>query len=259
MKNQKTMLIVAIFIASMLVIPAAIAGAIGVTLYAPLNYTNHTGTVTYNCTTLGAGQIMNITVYTNSTAGTMTSLGLITNTSVNQTVWEGSVTITSANDGINQNISCYVSNSSRATYSAEISATRIMLDSTDPICSMSILSPSIGYAGLQTINWETSDAIEWVSTSMVIDGPQDQTTITETGQNGPRELLSMDTKYSGEWTASLTVTDRAGNTCTESETFKSQLSGYVEDEPVAPTVPSKGILLIIAGIGVALYFVFKKK
>jgi len=263
MKNQNTMLIVAICIASMLVIPGVIAGTAGTpVLYAPLNYTNHTASVTYNCTTLGAGQILNVTIYTNSTAGAMTSLGSEANTSVNQTVWEGSVTITSTNDGINQNISCYADNGTSLVYSEEIAATNIMLDSTDPVCNMSILHPSIAYAGLQTINWFASDAIEWVSSSMVIDGPGSQTTITETCQNGPFELTSTDTKYNGDWTATLTVTDRAGNTCTASETFKSQLLGYDEEYGEVLTVPSKGngkTLLILAALGVGAYFVFKKK
>jgi len=261
MKNQKQMLIVAICIASMLVIPAAIAGDIGTpVLYAPLNYTNHTTTVTYNCTTEAHGQVLNVTIYTNSTAGTMTSLGSESNASVNQTVWEGSVTITGTNDGINQNISCYADNGSSLVYSTEIAATNIMLDSTDPVCNMSILHPSIAYKGLQTINWFSSDAIERVSTSMSIDGPGSQTTITETDQNGPKELLSTDTKYSGDWIASLTVTDRAGNTCTASETFKSQVLGD-DGEEIAPlpTQGKGGMLLLIAGLGVVLYFVFKKK
>jgi len=260
MKNKTKLLLAIVFSVFVLtVLPAISALTIGVTLYAPVNYTNHTDTVTYNCTTPAFSQVENVSIYANSSTGTMTLLGSkITNSSVNQSAWEGSVAITSANDGTGYIISCFAENSSVDVYSAEIASTGIMLDSTAPICNISFLHPTIAYAGLQKIDFYSSDVIERVSTSTTVDGPGKQTTITLTDQNGPIELASNDTKYTGTWTVSTTVTDRAGNTCTDSKTFKSYLPDK-DGVPITPPVDKGRTLLLLLIVGVIAYFIFKKK
>ena len=232
------------------------AGALTSTLYNPLNNTNHTGTITYNCTTPAFAQAENVTIYINSSTGTMTSLGVIPNSSVNQSVWEGSVAITSTHDGTGYNVTCLAGNESVNAYSAEISATGIMLDSTDPVCNVTLEHPTIAYKGLQTVIYYSSDVIERVSTSLTINGPGSQSTTTHTDANGPIELTSQETKYAGRWELDMTVTDRAGNTCTDSATFKSYIGD--KDEEV-PTRDSGKTLLFVIIAAVILWLIFGNK
>ena len=259
-KNQR-LLTIALFGIAMFVIvaPFMSAATISPVLYAPVNYTNHTGTVTYNCTNTDF-DVMNISIYANSSAGTMTKLGsTVSNTSADQVVWEGSVAITSTNDGTGYNISCMMDNGTDQVYSTEIASTDIMLDSTDPVCNVSVLHPTIAYKGNQLITYYSSDAIERASTSLVIDGPGKYTTVTATGANGPLEFGSNDTKYVGSWSLDLTVTDRAGNTCTDSATFKSYMPDGVGEIGAEPEGKDPKGILIIAGLAVLAYLYFGKK
>lgn len=257
--ENKNLLIATVFVLmTMMVVPLVSAAALTTTLYTPVNFTNWTGSVTYNCTT-PSFNVLNITIDANSSAGVMTELGTAANTSLDQTVWEGSVTITSANDGTGYNISCFVENATSSAYSAEIAATGIMLDSTNPSCSMSILHPRIAYKGLQKIEYSSSDAIELVSTLVDVDGPGKQVLVTATAANGPLELASNDTKYIGTWDVNMTATDRAGNICTDgTDTFKSYLpSGEEADEDEGKGV-NKNFILLLAVIGLIWWFTNKK-
>lgn len=258
MEQKKTLLTIALLGFVVLAL-APLMSAMSATVNAPLNYTNHTGSFTYNCTT-AALSTLNVTVYANSSAGVMNALQTFTNTSANQTAWTGTVTITAADDGANQNISCYAENATAQAYSAEagLGGVRIMLDTTSPVCNISVEHNVFAYKGNQRIDYYSSDAIERLSTSLTIDGPGSQTTVTATGANGPIEFGSNDTKYTGSWALALTVTDRAGNTCTDTASFKTYLPDGDEDVPAPTDDKTKGIV-IIAFIAFVVYFGFIKK
>ena len=155
-------------------------------------------------------------------------------------MWEGTITLQAADDGAGQNISCFLDNGTAQAYTAEIAATGVMLDSTNPVCNVSVEHSTIAYKGNQKIIYYGSDVIEWVTSSLVIDGPGKQTTVTATGANGPIEFGSNDTKYTGSWALALTVTDRAGNTCSASATFKSYMPNG-STEGVSPAKNYKGL------------------
>ncbi len=260
MKQNKILLATILVVFVLAVIPIMSAAVLGPVLYAPLNYTNHTGTVTVNCTTIH--EATNVTVWTNSSGGTMTQLGTLTNTSTNAnttTAWEGDVTITATNDGTNQNISCYADNGTVQSYSAETAATHIMLDTTDPLCSLVRLSRTIAWKDTQLITWTSSDAIELVSTAVTIDRPQDGSDMTYTDANRVLTLTSQDTKYLGDWTTTITGTDRPGNTCTETVTFKSYMPDGDIWEAGEPEKDKGKTLLLILIVCIVAYFIFKKK
>lgn len=259
MKNKFTFVaILAItFVFAMMFVSAA---AVSVTVNAPANYSNHTGSFTYNCTA-SAHNVLNITVYANSSSGTMNALQTFTNTSAGQTAWTGTVTITSSDDGANQNISCYADNGTGQAYSSETGSRDVMLDSTDPSCSIDdIAHPTIAWKGIQSITHSSSDAIELVSTIVTVDGPQSQSTITLTDPTSPIGLASNDTDYIGTWTVTTTATDRAGNTCTDSETFKSYLPGDKRTQESGDSNNNSGRTLLILGlVALGLYMAFGKK
>lgn len=262
MEKNKNILVAVIFVAMAMFIiaPLVSAAALSVTWNSPANYSNLSTSFTYNCTT-SAHNVVNVSVYANSSSGTMNLLQTFTNTSAGQTAWTGTVLIQSADDGNNQNLTCFASNSSAATaYSDQRTASHISLDSTAPTCSMSLLHNTIAYAGLQKIIYSSSDTNRRLTT-VDVDGPENQVTVTSTNQNGPLELGSSDTKYIGSWTVNMTVSDWAGNTCTDGpDTFKSYLpDGQAQQETTSPQNSGMGIVLILVIVGLIWYFVTKKK
>lgn len=262
--ENRNLLIATIFVVMtvLMLVPLVSAAAVSVTWNDAAgisNYSNQTTSFTYNCTT-SAHNVINVTVYANSSAGVMNPLESFANlTSPAQTAWTGTVDIQSADDGTAQNISCYAQNATVGAYSLEISCHDVMLDSTDPVCNVSVLHPSIAYKGNQKITYYSSDAIEWVSTSLTIDGPGKQTTITATAQNGPIDLGSNDTKYTGDWALAMTVTDRAGNTCTDSATFKSYMPDGLGLGEEPDKADNRTILIVVVLALLAWMFFGKKK
>lgn len=260
MEKTKQIVLATIVIVAMLVLPLINAAAISVTWNPKggiTNYTNQSTSFAYNCTTSVHG-VRNVTVYANNSASVMNALQVFTNTSVAQTAWTGIVSIQAADDGSNQNISCFAQNRTLASvYSKEILGRNVRLDSTNPVCNITKLHSTIAYAGLQTVTYYSSDVLARRLTTVDVNGPGKQTTITTTSQNGPIDLKSNDTKYTGSWTANMTVTDWSGNSCTASTTFKSYLPSEEFPEEPKAGVGTNWLLLIIAGI--VLYLIFKKK
>lgn len=223
------------------------------------NGTNATGSFTYNCTT-AAMHITNVTVYANSSAGTMNALESFANASPDQTAWTGTVDIQAADDGLNQNLSCYANNATDGVYSDQKTCSAVTLDSTDPICSLVRLSKTIAWKGTQKITWSSSDATSLVSTAVYVDRPESGSTLSYTDTSRTLTLLSQDTKYLGDWTANITGTDRPGNTCTVEVTFKTYMPDGVGEIGVpAPKKDTGKTLLLLLIVGIALYFIFKKK
>lgn len=225
-----------------------------------LNYTNLTGSFTWNCTAT-AKAVTNVTIYANSSSGVMNPLQSFANTSANQAAWTGTVTITAADDGSNQNLTCYIRNATAAAYSVEKSAVRIRLDTTAPKCNVSVAHTTIPYKGNQIVSYASSDVLARRTTTLDIDGPGKQTTITVTAATRNVELGSNDTKYTGSWTANMTVTDWSGNSCTDSVTFKTYLAdGEIdEEETTVPTTNNGKKLLIIAAIVGVIWYLARKK
>jgi len=254
--QKQNKLLIAIFsvIAILSVLPMVSAAAITSVINSPTNYTNATGTMVANCTT-SAHIVMNVTFYANSTTSTNHTIGTITNTSADQTAWYNAVMSVAAQDGTDYDVTCYADNGSDQVLSnAHIG---MMFDSTDPICNITREHGNIEWKGTQSITWDSSDAIERVTTAVTIDGPEDQTSLTDADASEVRTLTSQDTKYVGDWNASMVVTDRAGNTCSASTTFKS-FYGEVPEEEVPVPIDRKGLLIIGGILAVIAYFYFKK-
>jgi hypothetical protein len=270
MKNKLFLATMLVIVAMVLVVPMISAAGLtatwnGGTGYAT-NYTNATGTFLFNCT-VTAKAVTNVTIYANSSSGVMNPLQSFVNTSANQAAWTGTVTITSADDGSNQNLTCYVRNATANAYSSEKGCWHVTLDSTDPTCSILAAHNTIAWKGNQVITTASADALLRKSTVTTIDGPGTQTSITDTSASRSIELGSNETNYIGTWTASILVTDSAGNTCTDSVTFKSYMPGDTPAEKQAELdaqltasekEKSKTWMLLIV-IGVALWLIFKKK
>ncbi len=270
MKNKfllTTSLLFTIVLA-ILVIPMVSAAN---TLNSPVIYGNYSTTMTVLLTMDANGaatNMSNITCWFNASGGLITEKNETTvfveilNTSKTQLIFTEAVTISGyaevlAGDGYN--ISCDIYNNSEAN--TTVSAANITFDHTDPACSLNGDHNIIPYKGTILLTWTSSDALSALTTSVTIDGPQDQTTITDTDANDERTLTSQETKYFGDWTVTILATDQAANTCTETYTFKSYLPDGEIWEAGEPAVPKDtGRTLLLLGIvGVIIYFAFIKK
>ena len=109
------------------------------------------------------------------------------------------------------------------------------------------------------MSWSITDGVELISNSGAIDGPEEQTNITLTTAVSERTLTSQDTKYVGDWLATITGKDRTDQTCTAEVVWES----YMPDgEGVVGFVPPEGTttaLLIIGAVALGAYFLLKKK
>lgn len=239
------------------VLPVVSAATMDPIIYAPVNSTNHTGTVTVNCTT--EHEVTNVSVWYGIGSTAMVQLGSnLINSTVNDnstTDWNGTLTITAALDGI-WNVSCKADNGS-VLWSPN--ATVIMFDTTDPVCSLTKLHSTFAWKGVQEITWASSDTRALKSTAVYVGRPEGASTLSYTDTSRTLVLTSQNTKYIGDWDANITGTDTTGNTCTASVTFKSYLpDGEIWEPTEPPTDTGKNLLLLII-VGVVLWIIFGKK
>ena len=269
MKNKfllTTSLLFTIVLA-ILVIPMVSAAN---TLNSPVIYGNYSTTMTVLLTMDANGaatNMSNITCWFNASGGLITEKNETTvfveilNTSKTQLIFTEAVTISGyaevlAGDGYN--ISCDILNVSEAN--STVSAANITFDHTDPLCSLNGDHSLIPYKGTILLTWTSSDAFSALTTAVTIDGPQDQTTITDTDANDERTLTTQETKYFGDWEVIITATDQAANTCTSSYSFKSYLpDGEIWEAGEPATKDTGKIVLGLIIIGVIVYFAFIKK
>ncbi len=265
MKNKKialTISLLAIFLA-ILVVPVIAAAEMAPVLTAPLNGTNHSGTMVATCTVTNghAGNYtLNVTFFANSTDGSATNftIGSIVNTTVNQSVFTNAVMSIAAQDGLLYAITCMADNATDQIYSNPSNKTTF--DSTVPTCSLDGDHNIIPYKGNILLTWTSADALLLSTTSTTINGPQDQTTITDASTNDERTLTSQETKYWGDWAVTIVATDTAANTCTAYFNFSSYLPDGVDwvEEPSAPVDTGK-ILILLLIVGALVWFVFIRK
>ncbi len=233
------------------------------TMDSPVTGGNYTGTlnISVSVDTNGADNMTNVSCYYNSTGGPATTfLAEMTNSTPGDLIFENaSIAITALTELATYNISCDVRN--LTTLNTTVSKATITIDSTDPLCSLVNLHDTFAWKGTQLLTWTNTDAVELVSTLVTIDRPEDGADLTDADANEARTLTSQETKYIGDWTATILGTDRPGNTCTETVNFKSYLGDgeiWEAGEPAAPVDKGKIFLFLIVA-AVALYFVFNKK
>jgi len=224
-------LITTILLASILLLPMVLAAT---TLTSPVTSGNYSGTMTLTATTLinDSNTAYNVTFYYNASGGaTATKLVTVTNTSAAQnTFTSASYSITGLTDGMTYNFSAYADNGTDQQWSTGVGL--ITIDNTKPTCTLKKIYNNPEYKGLQELIWTSSDALSLVSTVTTIDRPQSGSDMVYTDANRDLTLLSTDTNFVGEWTATTVATDRAGNTETCTSTWKTDSGGYSEEQMV---------------------------
>jgi len=258
MKQNKILLATILAMFVLAVVPMMSAAN---TMDSPVTGGNYTGTlnISVSVDTNGADNMTNVSCHYNATGGPATTfLAEILNDSHSDLIFENaSIVITGLTELATYNISCQIRN--LTTLNATVSKATITIDSTDPLCSLVRLSDTIEWKDTQLITWTNTDAVELVSTLVTIDRPEDGADLTDTDANDARTLTSQETKYVGDWTVTLLGTDRPGNTCTETVTFKSTYGDGEIWEAGEPSVDKGKNLLLLIILGVVLWVIFGKK
>ncbi len=227
------------------------------TINSPFTFSNHTGNVIVNATT-DLADTTNVTCWQSSTGGASETLLIrMENTTASQLHWEETVSISALTDSASYNVTCEATIINGGSAENSTGLLDITFDSTNPRCTTNIDAKTIAYKGNQRIIWTSTDEVGLGPAAITIDRPGLGSDLTYTDVNRELTLTSQDTKYLGDWTFTLITSDRPGNTATCEESWKSYLpDGLVMDEPEPSKIPG---WLIIAGIGVIIYFVVRKK
>ncbi|MFA6073984.1 MAG: hypothetical protein WC758_07755 [Candidatus Woesearchaeota archaeon] len=245
------------------------------TMYSPVAGGNYSSTLTFaisaklvNSTTLQ----YNATLVCNSSGGTASAfvgadivkVVTITNktsspagplvSDLNKTA----ISLASLTDLMTYNCSGYVDNGTDQEWAFMTTANLITKDATSPVCTVSVPLSNVPNQGSQVVTWSITDALSLVSSNQNITGPTGFTTLTSTNAVSSTEFSLQN--LVGSWSSDVLGTDRAGNTCLGTVDFTSYNNDYGSNyiPPVTPGTDFKPIL-ILAGIGAAIYFFIIKK
>lgn len=267
MQKSNRAILIGLLMAMCLVIPSVMATT---TLNVPVTGTNYT-TINFNCTT-DIPVAHNASIYYNASGGAAgTLLGTIHNDTADDTDFTGSLSIESLTDGLTYNFTCTITNSTADTETSA-GVENVGIDNTNPTYTFELLkSTSANYKGTQELTWTTLDATSGVETvSVSVTSPNTDTCPTQSWSttSGTNEKVLLD--CTGTYTASMTVTDNAGNSISTEDTFKVYAPGYKDASTGVGTFSSfsiggdsdaKGNLTtfaIIAIIILVIWAVYKK-
>jgi len=228
-------------------------------LVTPIHGGNYSSiTLSCNSTYNSTESEYNVTFWGSDSTGvkTTTKIATVGNTSMHQYSFTYVYDISSVTPSRNYNFTCEGKNDSDSGNST-LSIYNVTLDAVNPICTLDLGHTSLPEKGVQEITWTSSDGLESIATNITIDGPDDFQTISYTDASKKLTLTSQDTKYTGDWTVTLGIYDRADNTCNITQTFKTYLPDGEGRDPTEKTkIPG---ILIVAVIGLVIYLITKKK
>jgi len=173
------------------------------------------------------------------------------------------VSISSLTDAITYNCSAYADNGSATGGQAWSAAVKgITIDNTAPVCSISVSYPIIHKDGPQLLTWSITDALSLVSNSVTITRPSPGSVLSYTSATATSLLFSdSNTTYVGTYSLSASGTDRAGNTCSATTSFKADQPGGTFTVPTETetTTNNTKTIVIIALVLIGAFLLFRKK
>ena len=261
MKTNKYIGLGILLILSVLVLPGIMAAT---ALVSPTTGSNHTGTMTINCTTAVANAI-NVTIYYNATGGPSngdaTALITIVNTTDSQTEFvDAAVSISSLDDLATYNFSCYADGDTQELSASDNGV--ITIDNTAPVVNLEIPfgGAENSYGGVLDYRCSLADAIDstLATQSFSVAHPSgDTTTSTTLTRNYETFKQFTDTDYEGDYVFTCSATDAAGNVGTSTLTVSISELGVMQVKK-GSSGSNSNMIWIIGGIVVVLYFVMKK-
>jgi hypothetical protein len=258
----KKNLIFMIVLSLVFALPAVMAAT---TLNVPVSGTNYT-TITFNCSTAVANAL-NATIFYNASGGTAgTVLGTIVNDTASDTDFTQLISIEALSDTLTYNFSCYVD--SGVAQESSSGVTSVGVDNTAPTYTFSLLKSKLNTGRTQEITWTSADATSGVETvnASIVTPNNDRCSNQEWSATSGTNQQFLNTNCEGTYTATLSITDNAGNTASTSPTFKTVHAGPVRDSEGVLGLGDGGsgkgnlkTILIIIIIAVIVYLVVKKK
>ena len=207
-----------ISILSLLLMIPMFSAAVAMNL--PTANTNHSGTITFNCTKVGTDSPANATAlwikYNASGGATSVVLTTITNTSANWLGAQSSVSVASLSDAATYNFSCYFYNTT--ANSTQPSKAGITVDNTDPVVVEDVGSNPIEPMDPLVLTCSCADALDTLaSLSRTIIKPS---TATVTVSSSPYTARGSDVNVMGRYTWNCSCIDNAGNIVEKTEKFR---------------------------------------
>ncbi|CAK0757070.1 putative Ig-like domain-containing protein [Azospirillaceae bacterium] len=270
-KMKKNLGILAVVLLTVLAIQFVSAVAPVIAITSPVTFTNYSTTMSVAITNTLVNSTdgkYNVTLYCNKSGGGTTNITAHLITTIwNATAFASSftktVTLTGSQDGINWNCSAFADNGTQTaagTGWSVASIKNITFDSTSPVCSISKTYPTIHKDGPQTVTWSVTDALSLLSNSEAITRPSPGSQITDANAVATYTWNQANTSYLGTWYLNAYGIDMAGNTCNATTTFLVDQAGGTVTVPGTTTgTNNTKTILILAGIGLVLWLVFKKK
>lgn len=271
--QNKNKLLLAIFLSVVMFAALPLMSA-ATTIVKPVTNTNYSGTMNVTVTTAIVGTdggSLNVTCWYNESGGTpYKPFVTIQNTSAAQTWFSNSaVDISSWSDAITYSVICGAIGDTAENSSA---TTKIGIDNTDPVVTLSVAKPSIDEGNTQTITWTSTDALLGYSTLVTVASPSSSDKCADqtwTDTSGTDVRIATDggvTECDGTWTVTITSTDTAGNVGTTSTTYSVESVGWsvgqmgVGMQQTVAEPEKKGSPIVwLAIAGIAVYFIFFRK
>lgn len=206
-----------------LVIPMVSAAT---TLVAPIDNSNHTGTIALvNCTT-DVANALTAAIWYNATGVSDAILTTVANTSTGQTVFsEASVDVSSLTDVADYDFWCAVVGDSSENSTVKSSIT---VDNTDPVVTLfvDLSGETQSYGRGVDYSCTTTDGIDSSPTEVFSVAHPTGDTPTSTSLNlQSTKLFFVDTDYEGDFVFTCTSTDYTGNSDSSTATVTVDASG----------------------------------
>lgn len=268
--QNKNKLLLAIFLSVVMFAALPLMSA-ATTIVKPVTNTNYSGTMNVTVTT--AATAYNVSCWYNTTGTPAVQFVTIQNTSAGQTWFSNSaVDISAFADSTNYSIICGVRNLTNAITENSTAVTKVGIDNTDPVVTLSVAKPSIDEGNTQTITWTSTDALLGYSTLVTVASPSSSDKCADqtwTDTSGTDVRIATDggvTECDGTWTVTITSTDTAGNVGTTSTTYSVESVGWsvgqmgVGMQQTVAEPEKKGSPIVwLAIAGIAVYFIFFRK
>lgn len=265
--NKKIGLLLTVLALAIFSIVFVSAAGTVVTVKSPITWSNNSGTLNVSVLLNNAyNATSNVTFYCNKTGGAVDDrlagdiVATISPDATGLIFENAAVSLTTYTDGLSYNCSAYADNQTEQIFS--VASKNITIDSTSPVCSISVSYPLIHKDGPQYLTWSITDALSLVGSNTYVNRPSPGTQLSYTSVSATSLFLSgINTTYVGDWGLSAYGIDRAGNTCNATTTFVSDQPGgtVTIEDGISPEQPNYGMILLIIAVVIALVVIFSNK
>jgi len=232
----------------------------------PITGYNYTGTVLVNCSYVnGTDELTNPTNANSdwwaNSSGTWAKLS-VSGFDCSATACWATADISSLTDSVYTAFNCSLGNASAVNVSSGAPVQLITFDSTDPSVSLIVQSSGSNIHNGNVVDYQcgTSDGIDTSPTNTFSVAHPSGDSVTSTSFTANLGKLTFtDTDYKGDYVFTCTSTDYTGNSASSSATVTVNELGNIVGIKKGSSGINTTTLILLAVVGIVLYFAFKKQ